>query len=606
MSIGYIPEYRCRPETIENQTRFRVWAPFKSSVELILIENTGSHSAHSMHASEWGYFELTVPQLSNGSRYAYRMDNGPLRPDPCSIWQPEGVHLPSAVYDAAAFSWTDDNWQPIPQCDLVFYELHVGTFTDEGTFEAIIPRLQALKELGITAIELLPVAQFPGDRNWGYDGVHPFAAQNSYGGPAGLQRLVDAAHQNGLSVILDVVYNHLGPEGNYLGEFGPYFTGTYSTAWGEALNYDGPHSDPVRQFFLENVWHWIHDFHLDGLRLDAVHSIYDNSPVHLLTEIKQVANAAAKARSSEAIIIAESLLNDVRMIRPLEQGGYGLDAEWNEDFHHAVQAIMTEERSGKYSDFGEVRHLKTIFEENFSLNGRYSQFRQQRWGASAAGFAGSRFVAGIQNHDHIGNRARGERFSQLMSSAEYRLAACLSLLSPFLPLIFMGEEYGETSPFPFFCSFQDLKLIRNVRKGRKRDFGFGRNVLDPQKESTYEAAKLQWSWPERSEQAGFRRMYHDLLQARRNCPALKNPQTRTAHLRPDEENTTILEWKYVSESQTLDCLFNLTHRLQTIEQNERMILFQSEDQNYTAKANDEPIPENSLRPFECVVLSSVS
>ena len=605
MSIGYLPEFRCRPEIIENQTRFRVWAPFKSSVELVLIETEGSQSAHVMQAGEWGYFDLTVPHLKDGSLYAYRLDNGPLRPDPCSLWQPDGVHLASAIYDASSFSWTDENWQPIAQNDLVFYELHVGTFTDEGTFDAIIPRLESLKELGITAIELLPVAQFPGDRNWGYDGVHPFAAQNSYGGPAGLQRLIDAAHQIGLSVILDVVYNHLGPEGNYLGEFGAYFSGTYSTAWGQALNYDGPHSDPVRQYFLENVWHWIHDFHLDGLRLDAVHSIYDNSPVHLLTEIKQVADAAAKARGSEAIIIAESLLNDIRMIRPPEQGGYGLDAEWNEDFHHAVQAFMTEEHTGKYADFGEVKHLKTIFEENFSLSGQFSQFRQRRWGASAAGFAGSRFVAGIQNHDHIGNRAQGERFSQLLAPAEYRLAACLSLLSPFLPLIFMGEEYGETNPFPFFCSFQDLKLIRNVRKGRKRDFGFGRNVLDPQKESTYEMAKLQWNWPEGSEQAGYRQMYHDLLQARRTWPAIKNPLTRTACLRPDQENTTLLEWKYESESQTLVCLFNLTDQMQTIEFNERAILFRSEVQLYTATTDIEPLSTEKLRPFECAVMSSI-
>lgn len=605
MSIGYLPEFRCRPEIIENQTRFRVWAPFKSSVELVLIETDGSQSAHVMQSGDWGYFELTVPHLKDGSLYAYRLDNGPLRPDPCSLWQPDGVHLPSVIYDATSFTWTDEDWVPIAQNDLVFYELHVGAFSDEGTFDAIIPRLESLKELGITAIELLPVAQFPGDRNWGYDGVHPFAAQNSYGGPAGLQRLIDAAHQIGLSVILDVVYNHLGPEGNYLGEFGPYFSGTYSTAWGEALNYDGPHSDPVRQYFLENVWHWIHDFHLDGLRLDAVHSIYDKSPVHILTEIKQVADAAAKARGSEAIIIAESLLNDVRMIRPPEQGGYGLDAEWNEDFHHAVQAFMTEEHTGKYADFGEVKHLKTIFEENFSLSGQYSQFRQRRWGASAAGFAGSRFVAGIQNHDHIGNRAQGERFSQLLAPAEYRLAACLSLLSPFLPLIFMGEEYGETNPFPFFCSFQDLKLIRNVRKGRKRDFGFGRNVLDPQKESTYEMAKLQWNWPEGSKQAGYRQMYHDLLQARRTWPAIKNPLTRTACLRPDQENTTLLEWNYESESQTLVCLFNLTDQMQTIEFNDRAILFRSEDQLYTATTVIEPLSTGKLRPFECAVMSSI-
>ncbi len=617
LKIGYHAEFRCRPHYRDGQTFFRVWAPRRQQVELVL-EQSGHESAMPMERADWGYWILSQPELPQGTRYGYRLEGGPVRPDPCTMWQPDGVHRMSALVHPEQFPWSDQHWQPHEREQLVFYELHVGTFTPEGTFAAVIPRLQELKDLGITAIELLPVAQFPGERNWGYDGVHPFAAQDSYGGPLELQKLVDAAHAAGLSIFLDVVYNHLGPEGNYISEFGPYYSASYSTPWGPALNYDGRDSDAVRSFVLENVYHWIHDFHFDGLRLDAVHAVFDKSPVHLLAEIKQVADAAAQARGSRAIIVAESLMNDVRMIRAPEEGGYGLDAEWNEDFHHAVQAYLTGEEFGKYADFGEASHLATIFEKTFSLAGRYSRFRGRRWGAEAAGLPGSRFVAGIQNHDHVGNRAHGERIAHLVSPAQCRLAASLSLLSPFLPLIFMGEEYGETNPFPFFCSFQDEGLIENVRKGRARDYDFEGEVPDPQDPAEFEKAILTWSWPEGTDSAGMRRLYQTLLEFRRHRPIFLN-SSREARLLPDEKQGLVLEWKYsaaageeslADEDDDLYCYFNLTGVEQSLKgariPKDLNVLFLSEVESFGAHSQPAEGAELKLQPWECMVIGKPS
>jgi maltooligosyltrehalose trehalohydrolase len=581
---------------------WRVWAPKAGRVELVLIDGD-RRRAVPMAAEPDGYFAHSAADVPTGQRYAYRLDGGPERPDPCSRWQPDGVHRPSAVVSPGRFAWTDHDWRGVPREDLVFYELHVGTFTPEGTFDAAIPRLAELQDLGVTAVEIMPVAQFPGDRNWGYDGVHPFAPQDSYGASEGLRRLVDACHAHGLAAVLDVVYNHLGPEGNYAGEFGPYYSDRYRTAWGAALNYDGPGSDGVRDFVLDNVVHWVEEYHLDGLRLDATQSIFDISPRHILAEIKEAADAAVAPFGRPFHVVAESLLNDVRVLLPPERGGYGLDAEWNEDFHHAVVAFLTGERHGKYVDFGPAADLPRVLERTFVLDGRYSKHRGRRWGAAAGDVPGDRFVAGVQNHDHVGNRARGERLAALVGPPAQRLAASLMLLSPHLPFLFMGEEYGETNPFLFFCSFGDKGLIENVRRGRKREYGLEGEVPDPQAPASFAASRLSWSWPDGSPRAGLRRLYRDLLAARRQWPALRDFVARRAALRPDPATGPVLEFVRGAAPVALHAYFNLSADARPLPAEVPAglrMLHSSEWRDYGgARAAGDTFAE--LYPFECLV-----
>jgi maltooligosyltrehalose trehalohydrolase len=578
-------------------------------VELVLIDGD-RRQAVPMTPEECGYFSHTRRDVPEGLSYAYRLNNGPERPDPASRWQPDGVHRPSAVLRTSRFSWSDHGWQGVSLQDLVLYELHVGTFTPEGTFEAVIPRLESLRELGATAIEIMPVAQFPGSRNWGYDGVHLYAPQNSYGGPHGLQRLVDACHAAGLAVFLDVVYNHLGPEGNYLGEFGPYFADRYRTFWGPAFNYDGGGADAVREFILDNVRLWIGDYRFDGLRLDAVHAIYDASPRHILRHIKEAADAAASALGRRACVIAESDLNDVRLLLPPERGGYGLDAQWSDDFHHTVHAYLTGEKHGYYVDFGPASHLPKLLEQTFVFDGIYSRFRERSHGAPAGGLSGDRFIISIQNHDQVGNRARGDRLSTLLSPPAQRLAASLMLLAPHVPLLFMGEEYAEDHPFQFFCSFLSDNLAKAVREGRRREFAafaWQGEVPDPQAESTFRASRLSWSWPEGSFQAGMRRLYHDLLSARRSWPALRNFTDRSARLLPDDERAAVLclvrGGRSPEAGRTVQAYFNLTKEPQPLRLPAEMpgeLLFSSEAPQYQGSRRETDSPEQLL-PYECVV-----
>ena len=592
-------------EMPDGLVRWRVWAPRAAAVELVLVDGPRPGS-RPMRRAEEGSFQYVEAGIREGQRYAYRLDGGPERPDPCSPWQPDGVHRPSAVLFPERFAWDERGWTGLPREELVFYELHVGTFTPEGTFDAVIPQLDALRDLGITAVELMPVAQFPGGRNWGYDGVHLYAPQDSYGGPHGLQWLVNACHARGLAVFLDVVYNHFGPEGNYVHEFGPYYSDSYRTPWGPAFNFDGPGSDRVRQFVLDNVRWWIEDFRFDGLRLDAVHAVYDASPRHILREIKETADEAAAHLGRRVHVIAESLRNDVRVLLPPERGGYGLDAEWNEDLHHAVHGYLTGERHGKCADFGRSQDLVKVLNHTFALDGVYSQYRRRRWGAPAGDLPGDRFVVGLQNHDHVGNRARGERISRLVSPPAQRLAASLVLLSPYLPLIFMGEEYGEENPFLFFCSFLDAQLIENVRRGRRRDYTLGGNVPDPQSEATFAASRLSWSWPEGSVREGLRRLYRDLLAARRTWPALRDFRHRAARLCPDEERAAVLHVvRGAGEPEAgIDLYFNLTDQFQPLPAMIRSgstWLFSSEASRYHgARHPDEPLTR--LWPYECVAL----
>ena len=435
----------------EDSIRWRVWAPRAKQVELVFLLQD-RRRAVPMLREERGFFHHSEAHVHDGQCYAYRLDGGTERPDPCSLWQPDSVHGPSALVCPARFAWTDKNWKGLPRQDLVFYELHVGTFTPQGTFEAVIPRLDELRELGITAVEIMPVAQFPGNRNWGYDGVLPYATQNTYGGPYGLQKLIDACHAAGLAVFLDVVYNHLGPEGNYLAEFGPYFSDRYKTPWGLAINYDGPGSDPVRSFVLDNARMWLEEFHFDGLRLDAVHAIFDFGARHILRDVQEVAEEVAERSGRQIHIIAESDLNDPRLLYPRQRGGHQLAGQWSDDFHHAIHAFFTGERRGYYQDYGRPRQIADVLEQPFLFAWDYSPFRDRRHGAPPEGLSGDHFVVCLQNHDQVGNRARGDRLSSLLHNpAKQRLASSLLLLSPYLPLIFMGEEYGEENPFPFFA-----------------------------------------------------------------------------------------------------------------------------------------------------------
>lgn len=531
-------EPRSRPQGAIRDTEqgllWRVWAPSVQALSLVTWPQAVRRETV-MEPEGCGYFVHREREAVEGLRYAFKFPDGSQYPDPASRWQPDGVHRPSAVFFPEEFPWSDQDWRGVPREDLVIYELHVGAFTPEGTFEAVLPRLPELADLGITAVEIMPVAQFPGERNWGYDGAYPYAVQHSYGGPRGLQKLVDAAHAIGLAVLLDVVYNHLGPEGNYLSKYGPYFTDRYRTPWGPAVNYDGPESDPVRRFFVDNARMWIRDYHLDGLRLDAVHAIYDLSAWHILAEIQEAVAEEATQANRAVHVIAESNQNDVRLITSADRGGYGLDGVWSDDFHHSVHALLTGERDGYYQDFGRGAQLAKAFESVFVYDGCYSRFRRRRHGSRVGDLDRSRFVVCIQNHDQVGNRAQGDRLVALLPRGAGRLACGLLLLSPCTPLLFMGEEYGETRPFPFFCSFGDLGLIEAVRRGRREEFAalafaWGGEIADPQSPEAVASAKLSWQWPGGSARAGLRQLYKDLLKARHDWPPLHDRAHTVARL----------------------------------------------------------------------------
>jgi maltooligosyltrehalose trehalohydrolase len=469
-----------------------------------------------------GYHTATVDNIQPGVRYRYRLSNGNEFPDPASRHQPEGVHGPSEVVDPH-FDWHDYGWCGLPIEKYVIYELHVGTFTYEGTFDAVIAHLDELADLGITAIELMPVAQFPGSRNWGYDGAYPFAVQNSYGGPSSLKRLVDACHARGLAAILDVVYNHLGPEGNYLSQFGPYFTNRYRTPWGDAINFDDADSDAVRHFFVSNAVEWIRDYHFDALRLDAVHAIFDHSALNILEEIGAAVHEQAVLLNRRVHVIPESSLNDTRLIRPTELGGYGLDAQWNDDFHHSLHTLLTRERQGYYQDFGEFQQMTQAFSEGFVYSGGYSIARKRRHGNSSRDIPPSHFVVFAQNHDQVGNRMMGDRLNALTSFDGCKLAASIVLLSPFLPLLFMGDEYGEKAPFQYFVSHSDPQLIEGVRRGRREEFSsfqWKGEPPDPQDVSTFQRSMLNHSLKERGRHRVLLEFHKELLALRKSVPAL--------------------------------------------------------------------------------------
>jgi maltooligosyltrehalose trehalohydrolase len=514
---------------------FRIWAPFIPRVTLRLLKD-GRRIA--LDPEPRGYHSALVEGIEAGDRYLFDIGNNRERPDPASRSQPDGVHGPSAVVDSRLV-WSDAAWRCAELAEWVIYELHVGTFTDPGTFEAAIVQLDRLRDLGVTAVELMPVAQFSGGRNWGYDGVYPFAVQASYGGAAELQRFVDRCHARGLAVVLDVVYNHFGPEGNYFRDFGPYFTDQYRTPWGEALNFDGPGSDHVRSFFIANALMWQTDFHIDALRLDAVHAIKDTSAYPFLAELADSCRKRASELRRPFYLIAESDQNDARLVRPAELGGYGLDAVWSDDYHHAVHSLLTGEREGYYQDFGELEHLARAYRNGFTYSGQHSPYRDRRHGNSPDDLEPWRFVVCCQNHDQVGNRARGERLGSLCDWESVKLAAGLVLLSPHVPLLFMGEEYGECAPFLYFVSHQDPGLIEAVRQGRRNEFAhftWKGEVADPQDKATFLQSKLNPAVAAQGRGQVLHRLYRTLIDLRTTVPALRCPGSPATNITVKEHD----------------------------------------------------------------------
>jgi maltooligosyltrehalose trehalohydrolase len=505
----------------DGRWQFVVWAPNRKNVDLSLAAGSALAKLIPMERDSSGYLRAVVDGVAPGDRYSYVLDRGDSRPDPASRFQPDGVHGVSEVVDPSAFPWTDQGWKGVALRDTVVYELHVGTYTREGTFAALIPHLDRLADLGVTTIELMPISQFPGGRNWGYDGVFPFAVQNSYGTPNDLQKLIDAAHAKKLAVCLDVVYNHLGPEGNYLNEYGPYFTDFYHTPWGSALNFDGRQSDHVRHFFIHSALYWLEQFHFDALRLDAVHSIYDASANPFLAELSNEVRALSQRLGREIVLIAESDLNDARMALPTgpEAEGLGMHGQWSDDFHHSLHALITKETAGYYQDFGTIHHLAKTISNGWYYDGIYAPHRERRHGNSPLKLEPEQFVVCIQNHDQVGNRALGDRISNLTNFEGLKLVAGTTLLSAFTPMLFMGEEYGETAPFLYFISHGDHGLIEAVRNGRQSEFshfGWKVTIPDPQAEATFERSRLDHSLAKKDPNRTLWLFYKTLLEYRRS------------------------------------------------------------------------------------------
>ena len=537
---------------------FTLWSPLKKKAAVHLV--SPQDKLLPMVEQEMGYWYVKADNIEPGTLYYYRLEDGQDRPDPASHFQPQGVHEASAVIDHSNTSWQDSEWTGISQEEMILYELHVGTFTDEGTFKAIIPRLADLAELGVNAIEIMPVSQFSGDRNWGYDGVYPYAVQNSYGRPEDFKQLVDAAHQQGIAVFLDVVYNHFGPEGNYLAHHAPYFTDTYHTPWGDAINFDDAYSYGVRNYFIENALYWLENCHIDGLRLDAIQAIYDSSAKHILQEMAERVEELSQQLNRKLYLIAESDLNDVRVIRPPELGGYGIDAQWSDDFHHSLRTVLTKESGGYFADFGSYEQLAKAYQNTFVYDGEYSQFRKRYHGNGTGDRQGHQFVVCIQNHDQIGNRMLGERISDLIDFEATKLAAGALLLSPYIPLLFMGQEYGDESPFLYFVSHSDPELVEAVREGRKKeftDFEAEVNYIDPQSKETFNSSKLHWEQKNEGKHQVLWQLHQKLINLRHTIPALKKLDKQ--NLKAINKDEVILLHRWQKNSQVF-CLLNFGDR----------------------------------------------
>ncbi len=544
----------------EGSARATVWAPEAKSVAL-----KAGNEELPLRSTGFGYWESEASILKPGDTYTFVINDELERPDPVSLAQPEGVHGPSALVDTSSFNWTDHQWKNVPLEEYLIYELHTGTFTPQHDFNGIINKLDYLKELGITAIEIMPVAQFPGPRNWGYDGVFPFAVQHSYGGASGLHQLVDACHQKGLAVILDVVYNHLGPEGNYLSDFGPYFTDKYSTPWGKAINFDDAWCDGVRRYFIENVLMWFRDFHIDALRLDAVHAIKDFSPKHILAEIREYVDNLMSSTGRTYYLIVECDLNDTRFINSPDEAGFGMDAQWIDEFHHSLRVAAGEERTGYYADFDGLQHLAKAYRDAYVYDGQFSPHRKKSFGVKTTN-GGQQFIVFSQNHDQVGNRMLGERTSQLVSFEMQKLLAAAVLVSPYLPMLFMGEEFGTLSPFQYFISHTDPVLVEAVRKGRRAEFeAFHVNgeAPDPQSQEVFDASVLQWDLLARDPHQTLLKFYKHLICLRKDLPALKHLNRKAVQAEVIEPLQVLVLQRWHQDSRLL-CLMNFSKQTQAI------------------------------------------
>lgn len=539
-----------------------IWAPMAENVSVALTEKNNTVS---LNKDEFGSWKTMTNEIKPGDLYKIVLDKKQY-PDPASLSQPDGVHGSSKAINLNDFNWKDDNWNNLPLEQYIIYELHTGTFTPQGTFGAIEEKLDYLKELGVNAIEIMPVSQFPGSRNWGYDGVFPYAVQDSYGGPEGLKHLAETCHAKGIAVILDVVYNHLGPEGNYLSAFGSYFTDKYNTPWGKAINFDDEWCDGVRQYFIENTLMWFRDFHIDALRMDAVHAIKDFSPVHILREIKLQVNKLMEQTGRTHYLIVELDLNDNRFINPLEQQGFGMDAQWIDEFHHALRVSAGEERTGYYADFNGLSHLAKAYKDAYVFDGQFSPHRKKFFGVKAENNPGKQFIVFSQNHDQVGNRMLGERTSTLVSFEMQKLMAGAVLVSPYVPMLFMGEEYGEPHPFLYFVSHTDSDLAEAVRRGRKAEFAAFHargEAPDPVSEKTFDASKLQWELIKQEPHQTLLRFYKALITLRKEQPVLNSLDRNELFAEADEETQTLMLHRWY-QGEHIFCFLNFSQGKQQI------------------------------------------
>ena len=537
--------------------KLRLWAPEAEQV-FAMVDG----QKFKMIQAEGGLWETPSEIAEHGTSYRFSVNGMDFFPDPASCWQPEGVHSPSRYLDHSLFQWTDSSWQCPPLGSAVIYEMHIGTFSPEGTFEGAVKCLDYLAETGITHLEIMPVNSFPGQWGWGYDGVGLYAPHEPYGGPQKFKELVDQCHSRGLSVILDVVYNHLGPEGNYLGKFAPYFSDKYSSPWGEGVNLDGPFSDGVRSFFIENALMWLRDYHVDGLRLDAVHAFVDMSATHFLEELAENVKRLDVTSGQRHFLIAESDLNDPGIIRSSDRGGYGIDAQWSDDLHHSLHALITGERQDYYSDFGKVSQVAKALKNSFVFDGTYSHFRKRKHGRPPSGLPGYSFVASLQNHDQVGNRAFGERIGHLCDPRLQMSAAALVFTSPFLPMIFQGEEWAASSPFCYFTDFSDEELAEMVRKGRKSEFSsfseIEKDIPDPGAKDTFCRSKLNWNEKDQGLHSKMLSWYRNLIKIRKDNPCLLDGNRENIKVEFSEGKKWILiKRKYIITT----CNFSKTRSL---------------------------------------------
>jgi maltooligosyltrehalose trehalohydrolase len=536
---------------------FSVWAPEKKKMILHLV--APQEEKVEMIKDESGYFYTKLSRVTPGTQYFFMPEGAEDIPDLASHFQPHGVKGPSEIVDHNAFVWEDEAWRGKPLEDYILYELHVGTFTEEGTFEAIIPRLEDLLDNGINALEIMPVSQFSGERNWGYDGVFPYAVQNSYGGPQGLKKLVNACHKKGIAVVLDVVYNHIGPEGNWFEHYAPYFTDTYRTPWGNAINFDGEWSDGVRDYFSGNPIYWFNHFHIDGLRLDAIHAVFDTSAEHFWELCHKRIKALERRVARPLYMIAESDFNSPKIVTPIGKGGVGFEAQWLDDFHHALYVLLDKRGKKRYEDFGSMEQLEKAYNEGFVMSGEYVKFRKRKYGASSAGIPPNRFLVFTMNHDQVGNRVRAERLSALVDFERLKLAAAAMLLSPYIPMLFMGEEYADESPFFYFISHEDPDLIDAVREGRKKEFAAFASEGEPPDayaQETFHASKLKWDKRNEGKHAVMRNWHKQLISMRQNHVALKSYARKDFQATVIGEKGLLLHRKH--NRAHLLCLFNFS------------------------------------------------